>query len=434
MDEAQEMRLFRVLMAGFALLIALLATSVYVGVQSMRSIESETAQLMERQRTVLGLIEEVQREEDSLSAVLFELAAGNGETPREELLRRLDKLESLIQKTTEAGLASANPARWVEVKQGLARFIAEGRKLVVPQAPPPLEFYRAHEALIGALGDLATLHFDAAASAQRREMEHSGRRVRFSVGLLATALAIALIGTFLTVRVVRRMFRHLQWQTEELSHLSSRTMADQEAAARRFSRELHDEFGQNLSALEANLVAMQNARQFHQTRMEDCLALVKQAIDNTRELSQLLRPTVLDDFGLDASLRWIADGFAQRTGIAVDYRSTPVGRLSDEIETQVFRICQEALTNVSRHANATAVQVVLSAGEDMLSLEVSDNGQGILSKKQGGGLGLVGMRARARAAAGSLAVTSHPGKGVTIRLDLPLTKRDHAAQTSHSGG
>ncbi|MEO7651221.1 MAG: sensor histidine kinase, partial [Bryobacteraceae bacterium] len=253
----------------------------------------------------------------------------------------------------------------------------------------------------------------------------------FSMVLLAAALVIALIGTVLTIRVVSRIYRQLQWQAEELSHLSSRTMADQEATARRFSRELHDEFGQNLSAIEANLVAMQNAGQFHVTRMEDCLALVKQAIENTRELSQLLRPSVLDDFGLDASLRWLADGFSQRTGIAVDYQPSPVERLSDETETQLFRIFQEALTNVSRHANATAVRVELKADEESLSLVVADNGQGILSKTPGGGLGLIGMRARARAAGGSVALESNPGQGVTVRVELPLTKKAHEPKDPH---
>ncbi len=432
MREPQEVHLFRVLIGGFALLIALLVISVYIGVGTMRSIETETAQLLEGQRAMLRLVEDVQREVDNLSAVFYELAAGNGDASRAELLTRLDKLEKVIRDTTSAGLASSNPALWGEVKDAVARFITAGRMILTSGAHPPLEFYRAHEALINTLGDLATVHFDAAAMAQKREMESSGRRVRFSVALLAAALVIALTGTALTVHVVGRIFRQLRWQTEELSHLSSRTMADQETTARRFSRELHDEFGQNLSAIEANLVAIHNARQFHNTRIEDCLALVKQAIENTRELSQLLRPSVLDDFGLDASLRSIADGFSLRTGIAVDYKSSPVERLPDEIETQVFRILQEALTNVARHSNATAVRVELNAGEEHLSLAVSDNGKGMPGKTQGGGLGLVGMRARARAAAGSLTIESAPGKGVTIKLELPLTRKEHASKNSHS--
>ena len=126
---------------------------------------------------------------------------------------------------------------------------------------------------------------------------------------------------------VNRMFRALRWQAAELPGLSSRTMADQEDTASRLSREMHDHFGQTLSAIEANLVAMQNARAFHPGRMEDCLGLVKDAVENVREVSQLLRPSILDDFGLDASLRWLADSFAERTGNNVRYSSSFTGRL-----------------------------------------------------------------------------------------------------------
>ena len=431
----QELPLFRALIGGFALLIALLATSVYIEVAAMRSTESDTARLLEGQRATLRLIEDVQRDEDSLSAVFYALAAGTGAKSTGELLNRLDKLETAIQATIAAGLASGNAALWSEVKSSAARFISEGRTILTSGKLAPLEFYRAHEALINALGDLAASHFDSSAAEQKTETEGANQRVRFSMILLAAALVIALIGTILTVRVVSRMFQQLQFQTEELSHLSSRTMADQEATARRFSREMHDEFGQNLSAIEANLVAMQNARQFHETRMEDCLALVKQAIANTRELSQLLRPSVLDDFGLDASLRWIADGFSQRTGIKVEYHSTLSERLPEETETQLFRIFQEALTNVSRHATATLVRVDLRTGEQHLTLTVADNGKGFLKETPaGGGLGLVGMRARARALHGSLSLASVPNQGVTIAVEIPFRQEDYGSQNSHSAG
>ncbi len=91
---------------------------------------------------------------------------------------------------------------------------------------------------------------------------------------------------------------------------------------------------------------------------------MEESIYNVRELSQLLRPTILDDFGLDAGIRWLADRFRERTGIEVDYRSEFDGRLSDETETHLFRIVQEALTNIARHSGATKVEIHLRAEGD----------------------------------------------------------------------
>ncbi|MEQ1949256.1 MAG: sensor histidine kinase [Bryobacteraceae bacterium] len=433
MRAPQEVSFFRVLIAGFTLLIGLLATSVYISVDAMRSTESDTARLLAGQRATLRLIDDVQQKEDSLSAVFYALAAGPGAKGRAELLNRLNNLEKIAEEAISAGLASGNAALWGQVRDAAANFITVGRTTLTSGKPPSLDFYRAHEALINALGDLAAFHFDAAAAAQKRETESAERRVLVSAGLLAAALVIALGAAFFTVRIVGKMYRQLQFQTEELTHLSSRTMADQEETARRFSRELHDEFGQNLSALEANLVAIQHARVFHENRVEDCLALVKQAIANTRELSHLLRPSVLDDFGLEASLRWLVDRFSQRTGIQVDFQSPPVGRLPDEVETQLFRIVQEALTNVSRHACATNVGVELQEKEQSLLLTVSDNGKGILNTGATTGLGLVGMRARARAAGGKLQIDSESGRGVTITVQVPITNA-HAAEDTHTFG
>jgi signal transduction histidine kinase len=254
-------------------------------------------------------------------------------------------------------------------------------------------------------------------------------RVRYTVLLLAVAFVVALTGAIVTIHAVNRMFVQLRWQTSELARLSSRALADQEQTARRFSRELHDHMGQTLSALEANLVAVRQAREYRSARVEDCLALVKDAIDNVREVSQLLRPSILDDFGLDAALRWLADSFAERTGIRVDYKSGFSGRLAEETETQLFRIAQEALTNVARHSGASCVEMSFAQTDHTVSLTIADNGRGLAPSARTGGLGLIGMRARARAAHGTLRVESRPNKGVSISVVL----RDAAKDSNLAG-
>lgn len=424
-EDQRGVPLVPVLIAGLSLLILVLAASLYIEVDAIWSTQSGAARLVERQRTTLRLIDDIQREEDSLSAVFYALAADPDSANRADLLKRLEAHERAIRRTTEAGLASGGPKLWAEVQTSVEQFTSEGRAILRTHSAPTVAFFRSHEALISSLGDLATNSFDAAAEAQAREREGTRERVRYSMVLLGMALAIAVVGAGFMVRIINQMFRRQEWQTLELARLSSRTMADQEETARRFSRELHDEFGQTLSAIEANLVAMQNARLYHPVRTEDCLALVKNAIENTRDLSQLLRPSILDDFGLDAALRWLADAFSQRTGVKVEYAASLEERLEESTETQLFRIAQEALTNVGRHANATSVEMRLSSDGGNVALTVSDNGEGMQSPARREGMGLVGMRARARAAGGVLRMESTSGKGVRITVRLPLKLKAH---------
>jgi signal transduction histidine kinase len=151
---------------------------------------------------------------------------------------------------------------------------------------------------------------------------------------------------------------------------------------------------------------------------------VDEAIGNVRQMSQLLRPTILDDFGLEAGLRWLAEGFAARTGIEVSVDSSYSGRLPDETETHLFRISQEALTNIARHAGAKHVQMKLTSSGGEIRLSIQDDGCGLSAAPAAGrGLGLIGMRARARSAGGDVTVRSPPGHGVLIEVRVPLRHR-----------
>jgi len=245
---------------------------------------------------------------------------------------------------------------------------------------------------------------------------------------------------------VVQLIRRMDWQTAELGRVSFHMLEDQEATARRFSHELHDELGQSLSAVKANLASIEDHGQVNRRRLDDCLRLVDESIGNVRQMSQLLRPTILDDFGLEAGLRWLAEGFAARTGIEVQVESTFSGRLADETETHLFRIAQEALTNVARHAGAQHVSIKLEPAGDQIRLSIGDDGRGLTDGRSGGdpngasagipngrGMGMIGMRARARSAGGDLVVRSPAGPalapgssaGVLIEVRVPLRNETH---------
>jgi signal transduction histidine kinase len=231
------------------------------------------------------------------------------------------------------------------------------------------------------------------------------------------------------------MFRKMEWQASELSRVSWHMLESQESTARRFSHELHDELGQSLTALKANVMSLGRTED-SESRIGDCVGLVDGAIRNVRELSQLLRPTILDDFGLDASLRWLAEKFTERTAIDVDYQSNFSGRLPDETETHLFRIAQEALTNVARHSKAKRVEVRLRANHSQLSLTIADNGIGLAQPGDAieRGMGMVGMRARARSAGGEVAVRSRPDQGVSVEVQVPTKVAEDAEKDTHPVG
>ena len=422
--------LLPVLGAGFALLLLLLLVSGWVAIDAMRFVESDASRFVAEQQAAARLINEAQSEEGNLSSVFYSLAAGQ-DIDRTVLLKRLDALEAAIRRTIGTGATSNQASLWKNVHRAAERFIEQGRATIRSGRPPSKAFYENHQNLLAALADLAGSSFSPSGSTGA-ESERLSSRIHYALVLLGIAVLVAIFGALLTVYIVNRMFFRLRWQAAELAHLSSRTMSEQEEAAGRLSREMHDHLGQTLSAIEANLVAMQNARMFHSGRLEDCLGLVKDAVGNVREVSQLLRPPILDDFGLNASLRWLADNFAERTGKDVQFTSSFTGRLERNSETQLFRIAQEALTNVSRHANATQVRIELAQIRDVLRLTISDNGKGMKLQTETMGIGLAGMRARARVADGNLFVDSSPGRGVRICAEVPLRQTTYAAEDPHT--
>ena len=292
-------------------------------------------------------------------------------------MKRLDSLEAAVRRTIEAGAASSDSRLWTHVQRAADLFMEEGRATIRSGRPPSSAFYQRHQNLLAAIADLASSSFSPN-GAVLAERERLSSRIRYSLILLGIAVLVAILGAVFTVYFVNRMFLRLRWQAAELTDLSSRTMADQEDAASRLSREMHDHFGQTLSAIEANLVAMQNARAFHPGRLEDGLGLVKDAVENVREISQLLRPSILDDFGLNDSLRWLADSFGERTGIG-DALLVLVHRPSGWHRRDAVvphRAGSADQCRASRQRDSRSL-IELAHVKDVLRLTVSDNGRGM---------------------------------------------------------
>jgi len=221
--------------------------------------------------------------------------------------------------------------------------------------------------------------------------------------------------------LVGRSIRVMRWQTDELNRVSRHMLQTQEEEARRFSHELHDELGQSLAALRSNLT--QEGHKDPAAVPTDCLLLVDESIRNVRELSQLLRPVILDDLGLQAGLRWLALKSSERLGIRVAFQSNGEERLPEDVETHLFRICQEALTNIARHSGASEASIRFEMSPGSVVRTVEDDGRGLPDPPQWAhpqsGLGMTSMRARARMLGGELEVLSRQPKGLRLRVEVP---------------
>ncbi len=409
---------------GFALVILLLVSAAVVGVESARSIQKNAANLVAEQFLTSRLIDEIQQEEETLTAVFRTLAAAPDSVDRAKIEAQLEESSRRIEHAVGAGVRTTEEPLWNELRRASAAFTAEARRLLANPSGSlsSEELFHRHDEVIAVVARLINASYQKGAAAQA-QIENGSRELQYkSALLLGSGLAVALLCVLLTLRTTAGMLRKMEWQAGELNRVSWHMLENQESAARRFSHELHDELGQSLTAIKANLAALAADPSQAASRLEDCGRLVDDAIRNVRELSQLLRPTILDDFGLDASLRWLGEGFTQRTGIEVEYDSNFSGRLSDETETHLFRIAQEALTNVARHSGANRVRMNLQADERAIRLSIADNGRGLVNGASAAGMGMTGMRARAREAGGEFRLREANGSGVAIDVEVPARR------------
>ena len=216
---------------------------------------------------------------------------------------------------------------------------------------------------------------------------------------------------------------------EQLRQLSGSIMANQEKERALIARELHDELGQLLTALRMDAVWLQKHLASTDTKAADragaICSLVDTTIEEVRAMSIRLRPGVLDDLGLVEALDWYTTEFERWAEIACFFKHGTIPPVTDAIATAAYRIAQEALTNVARHANANRAEVALHMAKESLVLNVSDDGRGFnpetLSETRM--LGLAGMRERASLAGGRLDVTSAPGRGTSVRFQVQLSER-----------
>jgi signal transduction histidine kinase len=258
-------------------------------------------------------------------------------------------------------------------------------------------------------------------------------RVQRQVYLFLTATLIAILLTSLyLIRSNRRLFAQLATLSEQRSELAQKLISTQESTLRHISRELHDEFGQILTAVGAMLTrAGKHAPEGSPLRAElrEVCEITQSALDKVRSLSQALHPVMLEETGLESTLDWYLPMVERQAGIHVSYEKSGVAFPVDgNAAIHVYRVVQEALNNMTRHSGATEAWVRLRFLADALAVEVEDHGCGFDAQVVNKGIGLVAMRERAELLGGSVKFNRPVRGGTQVRLQVPREKLD-----SHAG-
>lgn len=259
----------------------------------------------------------------------------------------------------------------------------------------------------------------------------SFRRQVIAITLFTTVVGLAL--ALFSIRRVESLeaesdarYREVAQAREELHRLSARLVQVQEEERRNLSRELHDEVGQSMSALLVELGNLANVLPPENAVLGERVQAAKRLAENNvvvlRNLSLLLRPSMLDDLGLVPALKWQAREVARRSGIKVKVNADEAADdLPDEYRTAIFRVVQEALHNVTRHSKATQAIITVTRSADGVGVRIQDNGAGFQAHDKG--MGILGMEERIRNLHGSFHIDSKPGEGSTVGVDLPLAPK-----------
>jgi len=445
------------LIAGFTVVFGLWLVSGYELVRSLRDVE----------RRVDAVHDAAYRGDQMLTTIRTSVMLGSiylrdaliDTASREYYRGELDALRANVERMLPGYLSMvASPAereQWERLEVELEKYWQSREIIFLPDAPrTPVEaaallrqrVVPARNSILEIVDLLSALQ---EASRERAEGEASmlyANTLRRVLSLAGLAVFAGLIVAFVASRHVGRLERQIERQRfaeqqnrRDLERLSARLVSAQEEERRSLARELHDAVGQALTAIKMEMgVAQRGVEADSRARasLEEARAIAETTLQNVRDLSQLLHPSMLDDFGLPEALRAYLRSFARRTGIRAQLTHERMDeRLPTELEVCVYRIVQEALTNVARHSGASSCTVSLIRREGFLHLTVEDDGHGIIAPvvrpvDVPRGLGVIGMRERAQALSGTFDIENRHegGTRVVVRLPAPPAEPPVAAQ------
>ena len=425
-------------------LAAVLAYASYITVQlaGLRKLQSE---MVDRNRKDSLELLRIQNDLNAVALAMRDMLDTTGRYPltawTAQFKRIRQDLDTALKIEEGLAVASRTPDQRKYLAQSVAQFwdavnrmfaLAESGKEAEAREQIRLTLQAREQALSTAVSRLLVENNEGEEQAAARIAKiYDGVQRQLYLFLAATLVAIVLTSLYL-IRSNRRLFARLADLSEQRSDLAQKLISTQESTLRHISRELHDEFGQVLTAIGSMLrrAAKQvgEGTPLHRD-LKEVAEIAQATLNNIRTLSQALHPVLLEEAGLESTLDWYIPRVGRQAGIELHYeKSGNPFPVEPRAGVHIYRVLQEALNNVSRHSGARDAWVRLKYLANSLELEVEDHGSGFVAEKLQRGIGLVAMRERAELVGGTLAITPRPQGGTQVRLLIPRAKvESHAA-------
>ncbi len=429
------------LIAGLVVTLLLMAASAGYTLHSVHSMRQLQSDLIDRNRKASLQLIRIQSDLNSLALGLDDMKNGRNGYPligwdaqltriRENLDDAL-RIEALLAKGRRSDqlttyLSSTFAHFWRSVDQMFERAKSGSEPAARAMIASTLEPQRNSLAALIARLLVANNEEEEKAAVRVNTIYSNIERNVFlflfaaGAGVLLTSIAI--------IRANRALFEQLAELSDQRSELARQLITTQETTLRSVSRDLHDEFGQVLTAIGVMLRRASRSApssEFH-AQITEVAQIAQQTLDKVRSLSQSLQPVILEEQGLDAAIEWYLTRFEHQTGIRVSYQRPAVpATLAAGEAIHVFRVLQEALNNVAKHAGVEEVSVKFETWGNGFQLEVRDRGSGI-AEQSGRGIGLLAMRERAELIGGEFSLTGAPEGGTVVRLRKNPDARDNS--------
>ncbi|HYP15558.1 MAG TPA: sensor histidine kinase [Bryobacteraceae bacterium] len=415
------------LLLGLAGTLALLAVFAIYSLRQFEGLRSLQTQTIDRNRKDSLQLLRIQNDLNSLALAMRDMVDRQDGYPleawRAEFKRTRFDLEDAMR--LEAQLAT-RPAEQREYLANAIRqfWISSDQIFGIAQSGEEERARRmisnsllAQQASLSSMVARLLVQNNAAEEQASAEIQEIYKQVELNLLLFAAAMAASISAiTLWAILHNRRVFADMQRLSEQRSTLAQRLIGVQEEVFRSVARELHDDFGQILTAVGVMLGRVSKKETLQE--LTEVREVVQTTLEKTRSFSQALHPTILDDYGLEKAIERYVETFERQTGVPVEYRKQGTGTVPDDKSIHVYRVLQEALNNVAKHAQASKVAVSVSFDNGNMKLQVEDNGVGI-PKVAGRGLGMIAMQERAELLQGHLAVQPRT-HGTLVTLEVPI--------------
>jgi len=414
------------------------ASSITVQLAGLRKLQSE---MVDRNRKDSLQLLRVQNDLNSIALAMRDMLDTTEPYPLTAWTAQFERvhqdLDAGLKLEESLAVANRTPDQRRYLSQSIAQFwdavnrmfaLAQGGKDAEAREQIRLSLQARQQALSTAVSRLLVENNEGEEQAAASIAQiYDGVQRQLYLFLTATLIAIVLTSLYL-IRSNRQIFARLAELSEQRSDLAQKLISTQESTLRHISRELHDEFGQVLTAIGSMMGrAGKHAPEGSPLRedLKEVQEIAQSTLNNIRTLSQALHPVLLEEAGLESTLDWYIPTVGRQTGLALHYEKTgqpfPV---ETSAGVHIYRVLQEALNNVSRHSGASDAWVRLRFSPDSLELEVEDHGKGFMAERSQRGIGLVAMRERAELIGGTLAISPRPQGGTKVRLQIPRIKVD----------